>query len=422
MKNIIAFLFLISTISTFASAQSSLPELEIAKEIKLFKSTRANVRAIMSEFDRPGDDEEDETDEYFYEEFRSDNVKVGVSYSTGDCLEDAGTQNQPEWNVPKWTATKVTITFGKEPKLVDLGLNLSRFTKKPKDEEDEEPEEFIYYDENAGIIIVTGEGEVEKIILHPPQKRIGFLCSNENNEEILSGEESFVDSIANSGYICILRNIPSNVAKLDLPSKGSFGCKNENCADAKKEIPVRTTAVDPEADQLVYNYTVSGGKINGSGAIVDWDLTGVLPGTYTITAGSDDGCGICGETKSRKISVKENSFEITPLAEIKELILDKTELLAACPVGRLRRISCPAGNCAVSVASVSEDKNLTYEYKTSGGEIVGSGDKIVWNLANLKTGEYSIFVSASDDGVGFGEWKEATVTIKENPACSAPKK
>jgi len=68
-------------------------------------------------------------------------------------------------------------------------------------------------------------------------------------------------------------------------------------------VSVTTTAVDPENDILTYNYTVSGGRIVGSGANVSWDLSGVAPGTYTITAGVDDGCGLCGQTQTQTVTV-----------------------------------------------------------------------------------------------------------------------
>jgi hypothetical protein len=55
---------------------------------------------------------------------------------------------------------------------------------------------------------------------------------------------------------------------------------------------------------LTYNYTVSGGKIIGSGAEVIWDLSNALIGTYTITGGVDDGCGICGATKTKTVVIK----------------------------------------------------------------------------------------------------------------------
>jgi hypothetical protein len=75
------------------------------------------------------------------------------------------------------------------------------------------------------------------------------------------------------------------------------------CSD-KMTVLVTSAAVDPEEDVLMYQFTVSGGRIVGQGANVTWDLTGIAPGTYTITAGVDDGCGICGQTQTRTITVK----------------------------------------------------------------------------------------------------------------------
>ena len=77
----------------------------------------------------------------------------------------------------------------------------------------------------------------------------------------------------------------------------------EGASCAEPTVGVRTTAVDPENDVLTYNYTVSGGRIVGQGANVTWDLTGVNPGTYTITVGVDDGCGVCGQTQTKTIEV-----------------------------------------------------------------------------------------------------------------------
>ena len=76
------------------------------------------------------------------------------------------------------------------------------------------------------------------------------------------------------------------------------------CAD-NQTVTVATTAVDPENDILTYNYTVSGGRIVGTGANVQWDLSNLTPGTYTITAGVDDGCGLCGRTETRTITIAE---------------------------------------------------------------------------------------------------------------------
>jgi hypothetical protein len=76
-----------------------------------------------------------------------------------------------------------------------------------------------------------------------------------------------------------------------------------NLQDLK--IDVSTEHADPEGDVVTFNYDVSAGKIIGQGAKVTWDLTGVPPGTYTITASVNDGCGICGVTKTRRFEILE---------------------------------------------------------------------------------------------------------------------
>ena len=61
---------------------------------------------------------------------------------------------------------------------------------------------------------------------------------------------------------------------------------------------------DP-TDTFTVNYTVTGGKIIGQGRKVVWDLSGVRPGVYMITAAADDGCGVCGMTITLQARVLE---------------------------------------------------------------------------------------------------------------------
>jgi hypothetical protein len=83
-------------------------------------------------------------------------------------------------------------------------------------------------------------------------------------------------------------------------------CANgaDGCSD-KATVGVKTTATNPKNDQLLYNYTVSGGRIVGNGSNVSWDLSGAKPGTYTITSAVDNGCGACGKTVTKTVTVKE---------------------------------------------------------------------------------------------------------------------
>lgn len=107
--------------------------------------------------------------------------------------------------------------------------------------------------------------------------------------------------------------------------------KTELSIRQNQTIQIQTIASNPNNDVLDYGYVVSGGKIVAvdetdtnkisirtennitfytaknykDSAKVIWDLSGVKPGTYTITAAVDDGCGFCGMTKTKTIVVKE---------------------------------------------------------------------------------------------------------------------
>lgn len=72
----------------------------------------------------------------------------------------------------------------------------------------------------------------------------------------------------------------------------------ENCPN-NKIIEVETIAVD--TGNRKYVYKVFAGKIIGEGAYVEWDLTGVEPGTYTITASVSQ----YGQTQTRVVVIKE---------------------------------------------------------------------------------------------------------------------
>jgi hypothetical protein len=147
------------------------------------------------------------------------------------------------------------------------------------------------------------------------------------------------------------------------------------CSDSQA-VNVSTTAEDKENDVLTYNYTVTGGKVNGQGANVSWDLSGVNPGTYTITAGVDDGCGICGKTQTKTITV------------------EACECVSVCV--------CPSG---VSVAGPSDlviaGESITFVANVSGG----SGNNTYnWSVSNGSItngqGTSSITVATTSDMAG----------------------
>lgn len=61
---------------------------------------------------------------------------------------------------------------------------------------------------------------------------------------------------------------------------------------------------DPDNDPLTYSYSVTGGQIVGSGSNVQFDSTGLQPGTYTVTCTVNDGRGGIADA-SGTVEVKE---------------------------------------------------------------------------------------------------------------------
>jgi outer membrane protein OmpA-like peptidoglycan-associated protein len=61
---------------------------------------------------------------------------------------------------------------------------------------------------------------------------------------------------------------------------------------------------DPDNDPLTYSYTTTGGKIAGSGSNVQFDPTGLQPGSYTVKCAVSDGRGGTADA-SGNVDVKE---------------------------------------------------------------------------------------------------------------------
>ncbi len=100
-----------------------------------------------------------------------------------------------------------------------------------------------------------------------------------------------------------VKNINLNKTKIFLPcapgARGPDFCTDDFIVDVHAE------AFDAEDNPVIYQYTISGGRIVGQGAKVIWNLSGLKPGTYEITAAVDDGGGIHGKTQKAFVEVEE---------------------------------------------------------------------------------------------------------------------
>jgi hypothetical protein len=153
-------------------------------------------------------------------------------------------------------------------------------------------------------------------------------------------------------------------------------------------ISVTTHASDPENDVLTYNYTVSGGRVVGTGANVSWDLSGVQPGTYTITAGVDDGCGVCGTTKTQTVTVANCS---------------------SCAV----TCSCPTISASGPSGVTLPGQPMTFT-ATSSGDVTYN-----WSVSagTISSGQGSSSITVDTTGLAPGSNVMATVTMSGANMC-----
>ncbi|OGN96007.1 MAG: hypothetical protein A2Z77_08245 [Chloroflexi bacterium RBG_13_51_36] len=152
-------------------------------------------------------------------------------------------------------------------------------------------------------------------------------------------------------------------------------------AEANRVLPsescqIACTATDADGDELSYNWSASGGGINGEGATVTWTAPNSV-GSYDVTVAVTDGRG--GEVM-KKVTIEVRTNRSPTIAS---LIADAAWTL---PSGSLN-VTC--------TASDPDGDELSYEWSTSGGNISGTGAAVSWS-APQEVGTYNVTVVVTD--------------------------
>jgi hypothetical protein len=181
-------------------------------------------------------------------------------------------------------------------------------------------------------------------------------------------------------------------------------------ADPQKVIPSGTcqiacNASDGDGDQLSYNWSASGGDVNGDGATVAWTAPR-SEGSYNITVTVADGRG--GEvTDHVSIEVRTNEPPtIDSLVAGADWVLPSNSVQLTC------------------MASDDDEDVLSYEWITDGGDISGTGAAVNWT-APQEVGTYNIAIIV-DDGYGGTDMEGLRLSVNLGPPpvieelCVAP--
>lgn len=124
-------------------------------------------------------------------------------------------------------------------------------------------------------------------------------CKHSTKAMVVDSPVNLVNNVAN------VTDLKLSASKLVLPCRPGQSSREGSKRPKSMIVDVATKAFDREGDVLTFSYTVSGGRLVGTGQNVKWDLNGLDPGKYTITAGVDDGCGLCGKTWTEDVTVSE---------------------------------------------------------------------------------------------------------------------
>jgi len=171
------------------------------------------------------------------------------------------------------------------------------------------------------------------------------------------------------------------------------GQNSASCTPTGNEVTLTVDATDVNNDQLLYTWSVTGGKLSGEGRSVTWDLSGVQPGTYTATVEVNDG----------------NMHKVTGSANV--TVGDCTGCVKPPPPCPTVSVSCPT--------DVEANQPITFTASVSGGD-PGATYTYNWSVSagTISSGQGTSTITVDTNGAG-GQSVTATVSIGgADPSCN----
>ena len=182
----------------------------------------------------------------------------------------------------------------------------------------------------------------------------------------------------------------------------TISCKTDKdmvYVDSGDTITVSCDASDPDNDPLTYTWSSTGGRVDGNGPQVRWLSAGTAVGPYSATAKVDDGRG--GYASS---SV---NFRVDPKPYHPPTITCSADRSSVFPGEKVH---------ITTNANSPDGLPLTYTWRSSGGQIVGSGASADLDTTGLAPGNYTVTVRVEDGKSG----ADCSSTIEVKPVPPPP--
>jgi hypothetical protein len=179
-----------------------------------------------------------------------------------------------------------------------------------------------------------------------------------------------------AGMSCTTSEIPATSLTVQPPNYAPQISRiiYQNTTNVSAPVEITCKAIDPDGDLLAYSWMASSGNITGSGPTVIW-ISPSVPGVYTVTANVSDGRG--GEdNKSIVIEVSALPVIRPEISKILVTKIDHTELIVL--PGDIRPILTRPWSVITleCFASDKNDNDLSYQWKSAGGKIEGTGSAV----------------------------------------------
>ena len=171
------------------------------------------------------------------------------------------------------------------------------------------------------------------------------------------------------------------------------GTSSTTCTPTGNEVTLTADARDPDNDQLLYTWSVTGGRLSGEGRSVTWDLSGVPNGTYTATVEVNDG----------NQHVVNGSATVT--------VADCSGCVAPPPPCPVVSVSCPS--------DVGPNEPITFTASVSGGQ-TGATWTYNWSVSagTITSGQGTSTITVDTANLA-GQSVTATVSIGgADPSCT----
>ncbi|MBI1738833.1 MAG: transporter [Acidobacteria bacterium] len=181
------------------------------------------------------------------------------------------------------------------------------------------------------------------------------------------------------------------------PSVSCSAAMSSVYAGSAETVAVSATGSDPDGDSLTYAWSTSGGRVEGAGASVRWNSTGLAAGNYRVSAQASDGKGGTSSCDAEiRVEPKPNASPTMSCS------MERSSVLS----GERVRVNVRAAD--------ADNDPLTYTWSASAGHIVGSGDTVQFDATGLRAGRYTV-TGRVDDGRGGATDCSASLNVTEPP-------